>query len=141
MVGVTRFELVASSVSEYKTWSQEGSDKGMNWANAPPRVLVRTRDTTSKSTKKSTTFLGYEQRKGQRLKGVYTMGQNDKKHAESLRNVMDELNGVRETLDALANMKREDMHALEMLSRVVDEAYARLDEIAETLDEPHTLEN
>jgi len=69
------------------------------------------------------------------------MGQNDKKHAESLRNVMDELNGVRETLDALANMKREDMHALEMLSRVVDEAYARLDEIAETLDEPHTLEN
>ena len=56
------------------------------------------------------------------------------KVTKRLRGVMRELSGVVVTLDALAKEGRSDRAALEMLSRVVDDAFASLDEIADSLD-------
>lgn len=58
----------------------------------------------------------------------------EQERVKRLRAVMDDLNGVRETLDAMASQGREGSDALRLMSVEVDRAFATLDGIAEALE-------
>ena len=57
----------------------------------------------------------------------------------ALREVMDDLNGIRETLDALAGLKGSYSDALRLLSIATDKAFATIDEIADVLEKAHGM--
>ena len=53
---------------------------------------------------------------------------------KSIRGIMRDIDGARETLDALALIGREDANALQMLSKVLDGAFCGLDDVVEALE-------
>ncbi len=62
------------------------------------------------------------------------MATKEQESVKRLRAVMNDLNGIRETLDAMASQGREGSDALRLLSVGVDGAFATLDGIAEALE-------
>ncbi len=57
-----------------------------------------------------------------------------------LRTVMDNLNGVRQILDALTNEGRDDQDALRLMSAEIDGAVSELDGIAEAMENVEGVE-